>query len=91
MKRYTFIFEYEGGTYIKQVSALDIKSAIEMWSNLLGPEIPNFNKKKKIQLLKESQLSEPTPIAGMENVWHLHLEIGESFGYLNIVATLEIN
>jgi len=88
MIKYTFIFEYEGGTYIKQVAASELKHAIDIWANLIGPEIPEFYKTKKTQLLKETQFHDPDPIIGIDNVWHLHLEIGKTFGYLNVVATL---
>lgn len=88
MIKYTFIFEYEGGTYIKQMVASELKCAIDIWANLIGPGIPEFNKTKKAQLLKETQFYDPDLIVGMDNVWHLHLEIGETFGYLNVVATL---
>jgi len=88
MIKYTFIFEYKGGTYIRQIPAPDLKEAIGIWANLTGPEIPKFNKKKKLQLLKAIEFYEPDQIDGMENVWHLHLDMNKTFGYLNVVATL---
>lgn len=88
MKKYTFIFEYKGGTYIKQLIATELKSAIDNWGELIGSDIPKFNKKKKKQLLNEIQMNTPVLLSGMENVWYLHLSVGKSFGHLNIVATL---
>jgi hypothetical protein len=88
MIKYTFIFEYKGVTYIEQVQASDLGVAVNIRANLVGTEIPKFGIKKKSQLLKETQLYDPTPIIGIENVWYLYLEINKIFGHLNIVATL---
>lgn len=71
MIKYTFIFEYEGGRYIKQVSALSLKEVVNSWANLIGSEIPKFNKQKRMALLEEAQIQEPTSISGMENVWYI--------------------
>ena len=88
MTKYTFIFEYKGGTYIKQLFAPELKDAIIEWGELIGSDIPKFNKKNKTQLLSEIHMDAAVLLSGMENVWYLHLALGKNFGHLNIVATL---
>jgi hypothetical protein len=91
MTTFTFIFEYKGGTYIEQVPATGLKEAIDIWGDLVGPEIPKFGKKKKRQLIKEIQLDEPSLLTGLINVWCLSLRVGKSLSYINIVATFTSN
>jgi len=91
MGKFTFIFEYKGGTYIKQIAAKELTEAVNILGQEIGPEIPKFGKKKKSRLINEIQTQVPTPLTGLENVWFLHLELGKYFGHLNIVATLTNN
>jgi hypothetical protein len=86
--KYTFIFEYEGGTYVKQVSAPDLKLAMYTWASLVGFDIPGFNYRRKKQLISGIESEEPTLLMGLENVWHSFFLLGRSSGFLNIIATL---
>jgi hypothetical protein len=88
MITYTFVFEYRGGTYIKQVEAIDLEVAIDTWAKMVGSDIPKFPKKMRTQLLIELKEQIPTLLTGLKNVWYYHLMIGKFFGHLNIIATI---
>ena len=89
MKKYTFIFEYKRGTYIKQISAPSLKDSILIWGSLINSsEIPGFDDLKQKQLIKQIQNETACLLDGMENVWCLFPRVGYSSHLLNIVATL---
>ncbi len=88
MLKFTFIFEYNGGTYINQISALTLIDAIRNWADEIGPEIPNFKSREKQQLNNEIKIENPSLLSGLENVWCMVLKIGNSTHLLNIVATI---
>ena len=88
MEKYTFIFEYKKGTYIKQVESRNLIDAIRLWScQLNATDIPDFDDKKQKQLQHEIALEDPIALYGMNNVWCMFLRIGRSSYLLNIVAT----
>ena len=88
MIKYTFIFEYKGGTYIKQVVATSLNEAIDAWAELVGPEIPKFGKKRKKRLFEQMKHDRPIPLDGLENIWCMSFLMGKASGLLNIVATI---
>ena len=88
MKKYTFIVEYRGGTYISQYVAFDLKIALSMWVNHLDKRYFSTHKK---QLLQE-EISDidffPVPVEGIENVWCGSYLSGKYFLLLNIIVTV---
>ena len=87
MKKYTFIVEYRGGTYISQYVALDLNAALLMWVNNLDKRY--FSAHKKQMLLEEISDIDffPVPIEGVDNVWCRSYLSGKYFLLLNIVET----
>ena len=88
MKKFTFISEYKGGTYIDQYESLNIYDALIFWQKKLDNTI---YAEHDIELLsKEIQLEDykPTPINGIENVWCCVFLSGDSFLLLNIIETV---
>jgi hypothetical protein len=61
LNRWTFIAEYDGGTYIRQLQATSLDLALEVLC--LSDESDFWT-----GLLDEDNL-EPVPITGIENVW----------------------
>ncbi len=90
MEKYTFVFEYKRGTYIKQIESGNLKEALKKWSKLINiSEIAGFDSEKLEQLQKEIQNEAESPrlLDGMDDVWCLFLRIGYSSHLLNIIAT----
>lgn len=90
MSMYTVIWEYRGGTYIKQVLAQTAESALTAWSQALtSGEIPGLGKKRLAKLTKEiAEGSEgfyaPVTLTGLTNAWCAGMLYG---GLLNIIKT----
>jgi len=88
MKKYTFIAEYKGGTYISQYSALDTDHALLLWAN--GLEEKYFSAHKKRKIIEEAKCEDlrPVRIKTLENAWCACFLSGKYFLLLNIVETV---
>lgn len=75
MRLYTFLAEYDGGSYVSQVKAPNPPSAIFEWAqNMDVKSIPGLGLKSKEQLLQELTQAESegylyVAIQGLHNVW----------------------
>jgi len=88
MKKYTFIAEYLGGTFINQFSASKLIDALHAWGNDLDP---NIYKKKDVLLLNKEICDVdffPVAVKTVDNVWCCSFLFGKSFLLLNIVETV---
>jgi hypothetical protein len=72
MALYTVIADYRGGTYIKQLHASSVRSALEQWAR----ELPDIRgsfigaaTKRKVSAAVGEPDDTPVTIEGTENVW----------------------
>lgn len=71
---YTFIMDYEGGTYISQFTGKTVKDACVKWANNLAvSEIESFNETNKLEFIKEIKAEIPNQIDRLVNVWCISL------------------
>lgn len=93
MSLYTFIANYDGGTYISQVTAPDPKSAVFAWAQALEvAAIPGFGDKSKQDLLCELHQDEEdeilyTPLDGLAKVWCVTPVVRGKLMLVNFVET----
>jgi hypothetical protein len=87
MKKYTFIAEYRGGTYISQYVALSIENALIEWVNNLDSKYFSHHKKKLLKKEIADVDSFPLPIDGVDKVWCVCYLSGKYFLLLNIIET----
>jgi hypothetical protein len=88
MKKYTFIAEFRGGTYISQYKSKTLDDAMIKWSKGLSPEYFTESVKRKIiEKVKETDLS-PVLLNGIDNAWCVSYTISRSFLLLNIIETV---
>lgn len=90
MALFTFVTDYRGGTYIRQVQANNLRKACEIWAdaivqndNIYGLKLSKFLKAAAAELAEFS----PTPIEGATNVWCFSLAIGKKLMLVNIIKT----
>ncbi|MFN8431864.1 MAG: hypothetical protein U0V04_17915 [Spirosomataceae bacterium] len=89
MNKFTFITEFQKGTYIQQVSAIDLESSIKEWVDIIDQfNIPGIGGVEKSKIKKELLYEKPTKIKGVENVWCLFFKLRKSSVLVNIVGTL---
>ncbi|MBB4037545.1 hypothetical protein GGR21_003462 [Dysgonomonas hofstadii] len=85
MKKFTFIAEFRGGTYITQYNTVDILEALLAWVDYLDTSIYPQRIIRKLQ--KEIKREQPIPIKGVDNVWCCSFSPYNSFLLLNIIET----
>lgn len=90
MKMYTIIFEFLGGTYIKQISSMSQDEAIIEWVNTISTnEIPDLNSDRK-QMLKmelDDEINIPVLLDGLKNVFCVSCTIDNEYCLFTIVQT----
>ena len=90
MGTYTVIWEYRGGTYIKQVTGRTARSAFKSWSQALSPkEIPGLGAQRLSRFIQEisedsAGIFQPILLEGLTNAWCVGTPYG---GLVNIVKT----
>ena len=71
---YTFILDYDEGTYISQIKSRALERAVLKWAEALDIEaIDGCLNKHKMQIISEikSEFEKPIPIKEMNNVWFM--------------------
>lgn len=90
MELFTFIMEFRGGTYIKQVSAPALEVAYRAWAAALEiGEIRHMGPYVKRRLIAsvEEEREPPTPIATTQNVWIRTYQTKAGILILHIIKT----
>jgi len=66
---YTVLEEYRGGTYIKQVSALDPESVFEVWVTVLSENDFIASTLNREELMAVTDIMLPVAIEGCSGTW----------------------
>ena len=80
MPTYTFIAEYQGGTYICQKEAKDLRTACFAWKEdvAVGGYVPNLNIQAFIKAFDvDIEELPPVPLDEVKNVWLFHMMLGD--------------
>lgn len=88
MPLFTFIMDYRGGTYIRQVNAPSLTKALRHWANTFDQtEVKHLGISGKRALIKASAKDSPVPIDGTKNAWCFTAIVGGHLALANIVKT----
>ncbi len=84
---FTFIAEFKGGTYIRQIEAKSLRAAISCWRK---SEVTVIAKASMTDVSKFSvdSLDEAVAIDGCHNVWCFTSSVDRSFLLVNVVSTV---
>ena len=90
MPTYTFITDFQGGTYICQKEAAMLRTACFMWKEDVasGGYIPKLKTKAFFQSF-EADIDESPPVAldTLRNVWLFHVRVGDDQMDVHVVQT----
>jgi len=89
---FTFIANYKGGIFIRQVNTEDLTSACHTWAEQLVDmqDIPELNANKFLQAFREDiEDLPPQPLRDTPNVWAFSVSSSREFMLVNIVKTAE--
>ncbi len=85
---FTFILDYRGGTYIRQMAGRSLKRAIQEWAeSLQASEIYRLGNSGKQDLVSALNDEQPIPIEGVQNVWCFSVVARGQLALINIVKT----
>jgi len=88
MKKFTFISEYRGGTYISQYIAEDLIIALNLWANNLDKKIYSISHRQRIKIEMSRTSFSFEAIENIDNVWCTCFLSSQSFLLLNIIETV---
>ena len=89
MKLYTVILDYAGGTYIKQVRAKSVASALSAWCEsdaLQG--VSGLSRRSVPRLIEDLKGSRPVRLNECQNVWCSAASTTKQLALINIVETV---
>lgn len=85
--KYTFIAEYQGGTYISQCVTSSVYDAIEIWCTSLNVDFLPSKKIDKLLSIYRNEVHSPVSVQGVHNVWCCSYTLNRSLILLNIIKT----
>ena len=85
---YTFILDYAGGTYLRQVKAGSVPAAIKKWAIGLDISyIKGIGPKAKELLIRDLGDHQPVAIETLTNMWCVSCIIRDKLALIHIVKT----
>ncbi|WP_064608456.1 hypothetical protein [Photobacterium sp. J15] len=88
MSVYTIILEYDGATYITQVEASDVQTAMRAWSDEQDIyAIDGFPLNEADRILTSLAEQTPTPVNKLTNVWSVTFVVGHDLAILHLIKT----
>lgn len=87
---YTVIVDYQGGSYVMQVTALDEISALRSWAKGFHKENYLKGRSKYIanNVLKNIDVFPPEALNGVESTWHHQAYFKDEIASIHIVKTM---
>ena len=90
MPLFTFLLEYEGGTYVSQVSAASPNLAPKAWAEGLDwAGVWKSEPLSKDELVDAMQSSVPTPINGVKHTWCCAALLNGHTALIHFIQTAE--
>jgi hypothetical protein len=84
---FTFVCEYDGGTYTSQVRAHDQIHALNTWAALLRDEQPIEGMSNLLAKAAGSTPDEPAALTGVKGVWCWSTIVANKLALIHIVRT----
>jgi len=87
MKKFTFILECDGGTYVDQAAGLDHLEAAARWVDKIfeTKPIPNINDIVVDTFRTALEELAPTPLTGLTGVWYFEFDVRNVHAWGHIV------
>ncbi len=82
---FSFVLDWDGGTYISQVKAHTLNDAKMQWISMLDLDIFATDSAQLLADLQE--LHEPIPVDNLQSVWRIQQPIQQLTGIIHIIKT----
>lgn len=88
MTKYTFVFEFRGGTYLSQTIAGSVMDAIKMWAiEIDSSQIELMGHSEKSELISLSESIELVIVKTLDKVWCISGLLCEVFFIAHIIES----
>lgn len=88
MKRFTFIADFEGGTYLSQVEADHVGEALVTWgASLSSSDLGGLGDERLATLRAELASETPIAVRTLWSVWCASVLVGDAYLLIHIVDT----
>ncbi|MFS2109226.1 hypothetical protein ACCC88_06045 [Sphingomonas sp. Sphisp140] len=84
---FTFVCEFEGGTYLSQAWAPDAVQAVREWAAMLERERPMGAVSDRIARAVFENEETPVPISGLTGVWCWSATVADSLVLTDIILS----
>ncbi len=84
-KRYTFVLEFLGGTYVRQASGESPELAFRAWLRVASEDFEWAS--HRVALLRAAGDEAAVPVEGCQNVWCISGLAGEHLFLVHIIGT----
>lgn len=85
-RRYTFVLEFLGGTYVRQACGISPELALRTWLRVASEEDFEWER-HRLELLRALGDKAAVPVEGCHNVWCLSGLAGEYLYLIHIIGT----
>ena len=88
MPLYTFVMDYDGGTYIAQVKASSPTIAVKKWAKGLEQEaVHGISAKSKAKLIRQIKDETLSPVTGILNTWCVSTILSRKLALIHFIKT----
>jgi hypothetical protein len=88
MPLYSFVLDFDGGTYISQVAAASFTAAPAIWAKRLkSGAVKGVGGATLNELARQMTEKEPTPLTGLSHVWCTDALLRGKLALINFVET----
>jgi hypothetical protein len=84
---YTFVLDFDGGTYIAQVKGPALRDACELWLHTELEKIDALGQTERTKLIESVSDDEPAVVDSMKNVWCLSGLANGRLALVHVVKT----
>ncbi|MBJ2156632.1 hypothetical protein [Variovorax sp. IB41] len=88
MSLYTFVLEFEGGTYVSQAEAVSVELAPSAWAEGIAPGTIRGMADASVRELREAIAEEvPVQLDGLQEVWCISTLVRGRMALVHFVST----
>lgn len=90
-RKFSFIMEFDGGTYISQIDEISPEVAMKSWAKSLDvANINGMNQNMKEEIIAGLDDEEPVGLEGLTKIWCFTIIPEGHFGLIHFVETAQI-
>lgn len=90
-RKFTFLLEFDGGTYISQIDETSLETAMKSWAESLDlAKIKGMNQNMKEEIIGGIEGEDPIALEGLTRVWCFTIMPEGHFGLIHFIETAQI-